>query len=222
MKLYFLLKLNKIIRFRCYSIGIYWFIFVVCDPIVISRGPSIRRTYALYRDRILPITKRTHVNRSAPSSMLCVTFSLVLDTSPYSTSPMMPKRWSTSTPRPMSTLVVAASAWTAAWNTANRMVANTPRAIAIRCPGGCAGRRDAGVSQTYVTTTITVTSATLPYLVVGSDHFATHARVPTSAPDRPRYNEDVRAHVPVVRVARCWPVGARLSYHRHGEREVVL
>lgn len=52
----------------------------------------------------------THVKRSAPSRMSWVTTTpseLDLDTSPYSTSPVMPNRWSTSTPRPMSTLPLA-------------------------------------------------------------------------------------------------------------------
>jgi len=66
------------------------------------RSFLMKRAESLWTRRI-----GTHVKRLAPSSMSCVTVSLVLDTSPYSTSPMMPNRWSTSTPRPMSTLTVA-------------------------------------------------------------------------------------------------------------------
>lgn len=68
-------------------------------------------TRAIFRASSRKETRRvaggTHVKRSAPSSMWWVTVSRVLDTSPNSTSPMIPNRWSTSTPRPMSTLSAA-------------------------------------------------------------------------------------------------------------------
>jgi len=60
--------------------------------------------------------------------MSCVTVSLVLDTSPYSTSPMMPNRWSTSTPRPMSTLAAASTRTAAELSTSSRTAATAANA----------------------------------------------------------------------------------------------
>jgi len=72
--------------------------------------------------------------------MSCVTISLVLDTSPYSTSPMMPNRWSTSTPRPMSTLP-AASTRTAVFSTSSKTAATASASIVVV--------REVAPTQTY-------------------------------------------------------------------------